>query len=151
MSDEIAELEALEQTLVFSHFDQNTAWLLGSAAVEVILERNLVLAVQVVLGSHIVFKAALNGVDPDTDPWLAGKAAAALHFESSSLRVRLRNDVDPSVTADIDTDVIRTHGGSVPIWVTGRGIVGTITISGEPDTVDHDVAIVAIQRALASH
>jgi uncharacterized protein (UPF0303 family) len=149
MTDEIARLEALERTLEFDTFDQGTAWQLGTAAVEIIRERGLVLAVQIVIGDHVVFKAAVNGVDQDTDPWLAGKAAAAVHFESSTLRVRLRNDIDPSVTADIDTDVLRPHGGAVPIRVTGKGIVGTITLSGEPDTVDHEVAVAAIQRALA--
>ena len=150
VTDQISELEALEKTLEFASFDQSDAWRLGNAAVEIIIERELVLAVQIVLGSHVVFKAAVNGVDADTDDWLIGKAAAARHFQSSTLRVRLRNDADPTTTAGIDTDVIRTHGGSVPIWVSGRGIVGTITVSGEPDTVDHEVAVAAIQRALAS-
>ena len=150
VTDQISDLEALEKTLEFASFDQNAAWRLGSAAVEIILDRQLVLAVQIVLGSHVVFKAALNGVDSETDDWLSGKAAAALHFQSSTLRVRLRNDADPATTAGIDTDKIRPHGGSVPIWVAGRGIVGTITVSGEPDTVDHEVAVAAIQRAVAS-
>lgn len=149
MTDQIAEIEALEKTLEFDSFDQNDAWRLGNAAVDIIRERNLVLAVQIVIGSHVVFKAAVNGVDQDTDDWLVGKAAAAVHFASSTLRVRLRNDIDPSVTSGIDTDVLRPHGGAVPIRVTGKGIVGTITVSGEPDTVDHEVAVAALSHALA--
>lgn len=145
MTDEIAKIEELEKTLVFDSFNQNDAWRLGNAAVEIIRERNLVLAVQILIGSHVVFKAAVNGVDQDTDDWLVGKAAAAVHFESSTLRVRLRNDLDPTVTEGLDTDVLRTSGGAVPIRVAGRGIVGTITLSGEPDTVDHAVAIEALR------
>lgn len=146
MTDPIAELEALEATLVFPKFDQDDAWLLGNAAVELIRENDYVLAVQIVLGDHIVFKAAVNGVSADTDPWLVGKAAAARLFQSSSMRVRLRKDADPSVVAGIDADAFRTHGGSVPIVVVDEGIVGTITVSGEPDVVDHSVAIGALQR-----
>lgn len=150
MSDEIAALEALENELVFASFDQSDAWRLGTAAVDVIRENGYVLAVEIVLDGHTVFKTAQNGVSPDTDPWLAGKAAAALLFESSTYRVRLRKNLDPSVVEGIDEDRYRTHGGSVPIRVIDRGIVGTITVSGEPDTVDHAVAIEALRRARGS-
>ena len=148
MSDEIAALEALEAELVFDSFDLNDAWRLGSAAAELIVENGYSLAVQIVVGGRVVFKAAFNGVSQDTEPWLTGKAAAALLFESSTYRVRLRKDLDPSVVDGLDEDTYRTHGGSIPIRVHGRGIVGTITVSGEPDTVDHAVAIDAIARAL---
>jgi len=148
MTDPIAELEALELSLEFDSFDLNDAWRVGSAAAEIILEAGYSLSVQIVLGGRVVFKAAFNGVSQDTEPWLTGKAAAALLFESSTYRVRLRKDLDPRVVAGLDEDTYRTHGGSVPIRVRGRGIVGTVTVSGEPDTVDHAVAIAAIARAL---
>jgi uncharacterized protein (UPF0303 family) len=148
MNDEIAALEALEAELVFESFDLNDAWRLGSAAVEIILEKGYSLSVQIVLSGRTVFKAALNGVSQDTEPWLTGKAAAALLFGSSSMRVRLQKDADPSVVDGLDEDLYRAHGGSVPIRVVGKGIVGTITVSGEPDVVDHAVAIDALKRAL---
>jgi uncharacterized protein (UPF0303 family) len=148
MSDPIAELEALENELVFASFDLNDAWRLGSAAADIILAANYSLSVQIVLGGRVVFKAAFNGVSQDTEPWLTGKAAAALLFESSTYRVRLRKDADPSVIAGLDEDLYRTHGGAVPIRVRGQGIVGTIAVSGEPDTIDHAVAMDALQHVL---
>ena len=148
MSDEIAALEALENELVFESFDLNDAWRLGSAAAEIILTAGYSLSVQIVLGGRVVFKAAFNGVSQDTEPWLAGKAAAALLFESSTYRVRLRKDADPSVIAGLDEDLYRTHGGALPIRVRDRGIVGTIAVSGEPDVVDHAVAIGALQKII---
>jgi len=148
MTDEIDALEALENELIFESFDQGDAWRLGSAAVDIIQENGYVLAVQIVVGGRVLFKTAQNGVSQDTDPWLAGKAAAALLFESSTYRVRLRKDDDPSLVEGLDEDTYRTHGGSVPIRVRGRGIIGTITVSGEPDTIDHAVAIEALSRTL---
>lgn len=148
MSDPIAELEALEKSLEFESFTLNDAWRLGSAAADIILEAGYSLSVQIVLGGRVVFKAAFNDVSQDTEPWLTGKAAAALLFESSTYRVRLRKDADPSVIAGLDEDLYRTHGGAVPIRVRDRGIVGTITVSGEPDTVDHAVAIDALSHIL---
>jgi hypothetical protein len=45
------------------------------------------------------------------------------------------------------SDVYRAHGGSVPLRAGGR-IVGTITVSGEPDVIDHEVASDAIRQFL---
>lgn len=148
MSDEIHDLEALEAGLVFESFDANDAWRLGSAAAELVIAGEYSLAVQIVLAGRTVFKCALNGVNQDTEAWLVGKAAVALHFGVSSRLVRLRSDVDPTILAGLDEDLYRAHGGAVPIRVVDRGVVGTITTSGEVDTVDHEVAIQAISQVL---
>jgi uncharacterized protein (UPF0303 family) len=150
MTDEttLEALEAQNEQFQFEHFDQSTAWALGSAAVDVITERGLSLAVQIVLNDHVVFKAAMGGVDKDTDAWLAGKALTARHFDAASLLIRFRKDADPSFLDGLDQEVYKTHGGSVPIRVAGVGTVGTITCSGEPDLVDHAVAIEALRRVI---
>jgi uncharacterized protein (UPF0303 family) len=150
MTDETT-LEALEEqdrSIEFELFDQATAWSVGSAAVDIITERGLSMAVQIVLRGHVVFKAAIGGVAQDTDEWLAGKALTARHFDSASLLIRFRKDADPSFLEGLDPDVYRTHGGAVPIRTAGEGTVGTITCSGEPDLVDHAVAIEALQRVI---
>ena len=150
MTDETT-LEALQEqdnSLVFDAFDQETAWALGRAAVDVITERGLSMAVQIVLGDHVVFKAALGGVSRDTDEWLAGKALTARHFDSATLLIRFRKDVDASFLEGLDQETYKTHGGSVPLRVSGEGTVGTITCSGEPDLTDHAVAIEALRRVI---
>ena len=150
MTDEttLEALRAQENEFVFDSFDQATAWAVGSAAVDVIMERGLSLAVQIVLRDHVVFKAAIGGVAPDTDEWLTGKALTARHFDQASLHIRFRKDADPSFLDGLDQEVYKTHGGSVPIRVAGEGTVGTITCSGEPDLVDHAVAIEALRRVI---
>jgi uncharacterized protein (UPF0303 family) len=42
---------------------------------------------------------------------------------------------------------MKAHGGSIPLRVGGK-IVGTLTMSGEPDAVDHEAAAEAIERYL---
>jgi uncharacterized protein (UPF0303 family) len=148
MSNDIAEIERQEAELIFESFDQETAFELGTAAVAAMRTDGTPMAVQIVVGDHIVFKATTGGVSADTDPWLAGKAAAATLFESSTLRVRLRKDADPSIVDGIDEDTYRTHGGSFPLRVRDRGIVGTITVSGATDTVDHAIAVSALTSVL---
>jgi uncharacterized protein (UPF0303 family) len=40
------------------------------------------------------------------------------------------------------------HGGSFPIVVKGTGVVGTLTVSGLTQEVDHDLAVQAIKHVL---
>lgn len=144
----IDDLEPLTR-LDLGIFTNEDAVDLGLCAVEIITERELDLAVDIVLDDYLVFRARLGTTGPDNDPWLAGKAAAAVYFEEPSLLVRLRHEASGQTVADfgLDADVHRTHGGSIPLRAAGR-IVGTITISGEPDVIDHEVASDAIKRYL---
>lgn len=150
MSDDTT-LETLlseDHAFVFDSFDQATAWEVGSAAVDIITERGLAMAVRILIGDYEVFKATVGGVLQDTDPWLVGKAATVRHFDQASLLVRLRAEVEPQLLDGLDLDVYRTHGGAVPIRVTGQGTVGIIATSGAPDRTDHAVATEALQRVI---
>lgn len=144
----IDDLEPLAR-LDFGVFTNEDAVDLGLCAVEIITERELDLAVDVIIDDYLVFRARLGSTGPGNDPWLAGKAAVAVHFEEPSLLVRRRHEATGQTVADfgLDPDVYRAHGGSVPLRAGGR-IVGTITISGEPDVIDHEVASDAVKRFL---
>jgi len=150
MSDEttLERLLAENQSYIFESFDQQTAWRVGSAAVDIITERGLAMAVRILIGDYEVFKAAVGGVLQDTDPWLVGKAMTVAHFDQASLLVRLRAEVEPAIVDGLDPDIYRTHGGAVPIRVAGIGTVGIIATSGAPDRTDHAVATEALQRVI---
>jgi uncharacterized protein (UPF0303 family) len=124
---------------------------LGLAAVEVIDERGLDLAVRVVLRDDIVFQAKLGTTGPGNDPWLAGKHAVVMRFGEPSLLVKRRHEQAGTPfeeLPDIDHDAFKAHGGSVPIKVNGE-TVGSITTSGEPDVVDHATSAEAVRRYLS--
>ncbi len=131
-------------------FSTDDALDIGLCTVEVLTERELALAVDIVLEGYLVFRVRLGDTGPDNDPWLAGKAAVALHFEEPSLLVRRRLEASGQTVADygLDPETHRAHGGSIPLRAAGR-IVGTLTTSGAPDVVDHDVAAEALRRFLA--
>ena len=96
--------------------------------------------------------AKLKDTNVDNDAWLAGKAAAAERFEEPSLLVKLRHRANGAPfedRTDVDHEVVKAHGGSIPLRVDGE-IVGTITMSGEPDAVDHEAAAEALARFLDS-
>lgn len=124
---------------------------LGLIAVQVIREWDLNLAVAIVLNGDLVFSAKLGSTGPENDPWLAGKAATALRFKQPSLLVKLRHyeaGTPFDERDDIDHDLFKAHGGSLPLRVGGI-VIGTITMSGEPDAVDHEASAETLARFLS--
>ena len=146
-----ADVEA-QPSIDLAEFTNDDAVELGLIAVEVIRERNLNLAVRIMLRGDTVFQAKLAGTGPGNDPWLAGKAAVVEKFGEPSLLVKLRHQEAGTPfeeRTDVDHDVLKAHGGSMPIRVDGD-VVGTITTSGEPDVVDHATTAEAVRRYLAA-
>jgi len=146
-----ADVEA-QPSIDLAEFTNDDAVELGLIAVEVIRERGLNLAVRIVLRGDTVFQAKLGGTGPGNDPWLAGKAAVVEKFGEPSLLVKLRHQEAGTPfeeRTDVDHDVLKAHGGSMPIRVNGD-VVGTITTSGEPDVVDHATTAEAVRRYLAA-
>lgn len=143
----IADITAQLAELQFETFDQEAAYALGTLAAELIRERELSMAVQIVIGDHIVYKAALGGVEEGTTHWLRRKSNVAKRENTASLLARLR---DEEAGRELElTDDFAVSGGSFPIVVAGE-LVGTITGSGEPDVVDHDVVTTALRSYLAN-
>jgi uncharacterized protein (UPF0303 family) len=146
----LEDLERMPRSEV-SSFDTDAAVSLGEIAVEVIRERRLDLAVRIMVSGDVVFVAKLGSTGPSNDPWLRGKALVAEKFGEPSLLVRRRHEAAGTPfeeRQDVDHDAMRAHGGSIPIFVAGE-VAGSITMSGEPDVVDHDAAAEALRRYLA--
>lgn len=146
----VAELEPLLD-IEFTNLSNDEVIALGLVAVEVIREWDANLAVHIVIGTDLVFAAKLKSTGPDNDPWLAAKAAAAVMFGEPSFLVKHRHleAGTPFEELDgIDHDAVKAHGGAFPLRVAGD-VVGTLTMSGEPDTIDHEAAVEAITRYLA--
>lgn len=143
----IADIESQLAELRFDSFDQEAAYALGTLAAEIVRERELTLAVQIVLGDHIVYKAALGDVPEGTTSWLRRKSNVAKREGTASLLVRLREE-EAGHELELN-DEFAVSGGSFPLVVDGE-IVGTITGSGEPDVVDHDVVTSALRSYLAN-
>jgi uncharacterized protein (UPF0303 family) len=146
----IAQLES-QPVIDGPSFSSDDAVELGMIAVAVTREWNLSIAVDVELDGYLVFRARLGETGPDNDSWLTGKAAVVREYGESSflVKTRLIEAVTPFETLDFDHEAMKAHGGSVPLRVNGV-LVGTLTTSGEPDAVDHEVASEAVARFLAA-
>jgi uncharacterized protein (UPF0303 family) len=132
----------------FASLTNDEAVLLGQVAVNVIRERNLSLAVEVLLRGDLVFRAKLKTTGLENDPWLTGKAAVAAHFGEPSMLVKLR-DLESGRRfedrPDLDHQTLRAFGGAVPLFVDGS-VVGTLTLSGEAEEIDHLTAVESLHR-----
>jgi len=146
----VADLEA-QPGLDVETFSNDDAVDLGLITVALIRERGLSLAVKIVVHDDIVFQAKLGETGPGNEEWLEGKARVVARFGEPSLLVRRRHEEAGTPFEerdDVDHVTHKAHGGSMPIRVGGE-LVGTITTSGEPDVVDHDVTSEAVRRFLA--
>ena len=154
MSDDLPVYTSADidpEGLVAASFENDDAVELGLVAVQAIRDADRNLAVRIVLRGDVVFQAKLGTTGPGNDPWLAGKAAVAERFGEPSLRVRRTHEEAGTPFAerdDVDHETFKAHGGAVPIRVAGE-VVGTVTMSGEPDVIDHQVVTEAVRRYLA--
>lgn len=147
----VAELEA-QPSIDVSSFTNDDAVRLGELTLAVIREHGWDLAVRIVLRGDTVFVAKLGTTGVGNDAWLAGKAAVVERFGEASLLVKLRHVESGTPFEerdDIDHEMFRAHGGSVPIRAGGE-LVGSLTTSGEPDVIDHSASSKAVARFLAS-
>lgn len=145
----IEELEA-QEGFEFPSMNNEDAVALGEVAIETIRESGLSLCVEIVVGGDTLFLAKLGSTGAGNNPWLSRKAAVVRHFGHSSflLRKKLQRDGQTLDQVVDDPEQFAAAGGSLPIRVNGE-IVGTITMSGEPDWIDHYVNYEAVQRYLA--
>ncbi len=155
MSDRtlLDELEEQERTLVLESFDDDDAWVLGSALREAAVAQGLPVAISVRRNGQRLFHTALPGASADNDDWLDRKCAVVDRYGRSSLRVGEQFRVGgKSFDTDsrLDTSRYAAHGGAFPIIVRGTGCVGTVAVSGLPQREDHRLVVETLQAFVAT-
>jgi uncharacterized protein (UPF0303 family) len=151
VTDLVTMLEHQERELVFDAFDHAHAWRLGTRITAIAREAGHKVGIDIRRPGLILFRAALPGITPDQDTWIARKAAVVLRMEASSALVdaRLRAmNVDPVATGWLGAEYAVT-GGSFPIRVRGVGVVAAATASGLASQEDHDLIVEGIRAYLA--
>lgn len=139
-AQDLAELAAQEERLVFDVFDHDTAWQLGSRLREAAVAAGLPVVIAISRGGQRLFHTALPGTVPDNDSWVDRKTAVVLRFGHSSLYMGTSARADGTTFEDrygLPLDEYAAHGGGFPVTVRGAGIVGAIVVSGLPQVEDH--------------
>lgn len=150
MSTDIERIIAQEAALVFSAFDEATAFAVGSALRDRGLAENLPIVVDIQTWDRPLFYAALPGSTVDNANWARRKRNVVRTFLKSTYRMVLEQQrpdrtFKPGAGLDIADYVLA--GGGFPITVRGAGVVGAICVSGLPEREDHGVVV----EALAGH
>jgi uncharacterized protein (UPF0303 family) len=149
----LRELEAQEERLQLTGFDNDDAWALGSLLVALARERGLAVTVDVRRHGHQLFHAALPGTTPDNDAWIERKVAVVDRFSASSYLVGRRIAASGDALGarhGVDPARYAAHGGAFPLRVRGVGVVGAVTVSGLPQAQDHALVVEALEQFLGT-
>lgn len=139
-----AEVAAQEAGLVLSSFTLADALRLGAIA-QAHAERDaLPIIIQVRHGRRIAFMMALPGSKSDSENWIRRKAAVVEKLETSTMYQKLRyleRGTTFNAATGLDELEFAAHGGGMPISATSVDIVGSMYVSGLPDTEDHALIV----------
>ncbi|PLZ03586.1 heme-degrading domain-containing protein [Burkholderia sp. WAC0059] len=144
---DLQSIAAQERALVFPRFDAIQAWLLGSLLRELAMARVHALAIDVRTFGQSLFFCALDGATPDNADWVRRKVRVVEHFRRSSYAVGLRMQQSGTTLAakhGLPVADFAPHGGAFPLTVAGAGVIGSVTVSGLPQRLDHELVVEAL-------
>ncbi len=148
----LAEIEAQEAELVFTVFNEDTAYAVGTTLVEAARREAAPVVIDIRTPDRTLFHVALPGSAPDNDHWARRKSSTVFRIHHASLLVgeRLKAKGD-TVGTHLGLDPLdhSAHGGSFPIRVAGVGVVAAVTVSGLPQVEDHAMVVEALRAYFA--
>ncbi|KAG5647720.1 hypothetical protein DXG03_008443 [Asterophora parasitica] len=152
----LESLAAQEQSLVVPHFTSADAFTLGVHIREQTLAEypTKVVAIRITLATGQILFSTVTGSPaiPDSETWLARKAAAVLRFGVSTLhlgkKIRAKGLKGDRVSEayPVDDREYACHGGGFPIRVKGvEGVIAVVVVSGLVQEEDHRLAVEGIE------
>jgi uncharacterized protein (UPF0303 family) len=154
ITDDLATIARQEAELIFTAFDAETAWHLGTSLRELAVARGHSIVIDIRRFGHPhqpLFYTALAGTTPDNARWVERKSNVVARFHRSSYQLGLylkHNDTTLVEKYSLPDAEYATHGGSFPLKVAGAGIIGSVTVSGLPQREDHNLVVEALCREL---
>ena len=141
---------AQEEALQFEHFTAEDGWQLGLTLREALLRHGGNAAADITVCGVQYFRCTAGVATPNNTRWIGRKAAVVTENWKSSLRVMLEMHLSGRTLAEfgLSAEMYALSGGSFPIRLRGQGVVGTVTVSGLPQTHDHQTAVDAIAAYL---
>lgn len=149
--DLIKELQEQEASLIFTSFSRDNALELGNMIVQTAKQKQVVIAVEIILNDLPVFKHSMEGTTLRHDMWLKRKANTVKFSQGSSL---LFGQLLAETGKPLDTGLYLSFqdytvlGGGFPLKIDGVGTVGSISVSGLPDVEDHGIIVEVLTKYL---
>jgi uncharacterized protein (UPF0303 family) len=134
------QLEAELAELELSSFSPAEAVALGLLATDRAITESLAIIIEVHHLGRLAYRAALPGSIPDSDDWLVRKRRVVERYHRSTLATKVKYQ-ERGTTFNESTGLSEleyaAHGGGMPIFVAGVGVVGGFYASGLPEVDDH--------------
>ena len=129
--------------IVLRHFTPLDAHELGEAMREDALRQGMPIVIDIRVGDAPMYSVMLPGASGLNFDWARRKRNLVLLTEKSSWYHSQQKEDGNDVIAvmGLDPRDYTPHGGCVPVFVEGAGLVATVTISGLPQKQDHDFAM----------
>lgn len=146
-AEDIAKIVEQEQALVFSAFDEESAFAIGSAIRARALAENLPIIVDIRTWDRPLFYCALPGSTASNADWARRKRNAVQMFLKSTYRMVLEQGREDQLfppRSGLDPTEYVLAGGGFPIRVEGADVVGVIAVSGLPQRQDHAIVVDAL-------
>lgn len=147
----LATLLEQERTLQFDRFSNEDALQIGLQMVAAVHRLGKFAAVSIVRCGQQLFQHAMTGTTPDNAEWIRRKENVVLRFGHSSYYMgtycRSLGSTFEEHTG-LDPADFMAHGGCFPILLAGTGVVGTMTVSGMPQSQDHAVVTDVVRSYL---
>jgi uncharacterized protein (UPF0303 family) len=151
---ELARLAEQEPGLRFKHFDLALCWELGTRLRAAAEASGASVVIEVRLLCETAFFCAMPGTTPENADWVRRKRNTVEMLQRSSYAVG-RSLALEGLTLEQKTGLSErdhaAHGGSVPIYVEGRGVVGAATVSGLPQREDHEMVAAVMAELAGGH
>ena len=147
LSENLEQVAVQERELHLPRLDADVAWELGTRLREMARERGLSVVIDVRRFGQPLFYAAMEGTTPDHPEWVRRKGNLVARFLRSSYSSGLTLQKKGETLADrgdLPAEDYAAHGGSFPLHVEGAGVVGSVTVSGLPQRVDHELVVEAL-------
>lgn len=142
------ETNTVLKRIELKQFSNRMALEMGLAIIELAKTRKQIIGVEITRLNQPVFLYIDDSLPVDKHHWIKRKANTAKHFEESSLSVRFeleRKNRTLEQFYGLNENEYVAKGGAIPLFVDGAGLIGIITVTGLPDTDDHQLIIDALQ------
>lgn len=146
----LERIQAQEELLQFETFTFADGWQLGLTIREQVLAHGGDAAVDVTVGGVQLFRCAVGNPAPNNSRWIRRKQNTVLEQGKSSLRVAQEMALSGRTLEEfgLTASEFALSGGGFPIRVRGMGVIGVATVSGLPQTHDHQMVVNAMAATL---
>jgi uncharacterized protein (UPF0303 family) len=147
----LSRIALQEQKLQFDYFDAAIAWEIGSRLKAAAEARSAAVAIDIQLHGQPLFFYATAGATPDNVDWIRRKRNVVLRYHRSSYAIGLELQQEQTTLEEriaVSARDYAPHGGCFPLNIKGTGCIGTITVSGLPQRLDHEMIVEVLAEFL---